>query len=121
MKTLILSLFLVFGATSCTTHRLISSLSISTTLEEDPLRIGSELTLEINAIDNDGIASVSINIEALNVSNIYRNINGKEWDYEQHFIIAPNTKSGTSEIIVTLIDTYGNTKIKATSLLVAHN
>ncbi|WP_299247327.1 hypothetical protein [uncultured Aquimarina sp.] len=66
--TLISALLLL---SACTTHKVISSLSIKTELEDKNV-----LLINIEAIDNDGISSVSINIDTFNYQVLFKETYG---------------------------------------------
>lgn len=118
MKAAIFQLTIFLLCCSCSTQHVISSLSISTSLDHEPLRTGDEFTVSVDAIDNDGIASVTLDIQAMNFHEIYNNIQGREWEFERIFTVPPDTKPGNYDIKLTVIDSNGDVQVKVNSIQV---
>lgn len=118
MKAIIFHLLIFLICCSCSTQHIISSLSISTTLNHEPLGTGDEFTVSVDAIDNDGIEYVTLDIRGMNFRETYNNIQGREWDYERTFTVPPDTKPGSHDIRLTLVDLNGDVKVKVNSIQV---
>jgi len=91
---------------SCTTHKVISSLLVTTELEDT-----NTLLVNIEAIDNDGISSVDINIDAFNYQALFEEIEGTHWNFERTFILSRSMETNPT-IEVSLTDAMGNQKTK---------
>ena len=112
MKHFTLVSFLLL-LSSCTTHKVISSLSVTTEVEDS-----NAILVNIEAIDNDGIASVDIKIDAFNYQALFKEIKGTDWNFERTFNLGSSTN--TNPIIeVTLTDANGNQKTKVKPVI--HN
>ena len=92
---------------SCTTHKVISSLSVTTELEEAT----NVILVNIEAIDNDGISAVDINIDAFDYQAIFDQIQGTHWAFERTFTLGHSTDTNPM-IEVTVTDAMGNQKTK---------
>lgn len=117
MKFVALAVVLLFTACSSKT---IHSIAIKTSIDEESgqTSIGDSFSLEVTAIDEDGIASVSLEIPALNVSELYQNILGKKWSIQQEFVINENATRGSSFITVIVKDNTGEEKEQSSILVI---
>lgn len=112
MKYLKISLFLVlaYGFTACHSNKVISAISIATSIDASQNNPASanDLQLDIEVKDADGIQSVSIAIPALNSVEVYDNIFKTQWDYTRTLHLDDSSLSGESFITVIVIDQEGN-------------
>jgi len=117
MKFVVLAIALLFTACSPKT---IHSISIKTSIDEesDQTSMGDSFSLEVTAIDEDGIESVSLEIPALNISELYQNISGNKWTKKQDFIIDEDATRGSSLITVIVKDKTGEEKEQSSTLVI---
>jgi len=117
IKLSALAIALLFTACS---QKTIHSISIKTSIEEEngQTNIGDSFSLDVTAIDEDGIESVSLEIPALNVSELYQDISGKKWSTQQDFKIGENAILGTSLITVVVTDKTGEEREQSSTLVI---
>lgn len=117
MKFAVLAIALFFTACSPNT---LHSIAIETSVdgENGQTSIGDSFSLEVTAIDEDGIESVSLEIPALNFSELYQNISGKKWSIQKDFVINENSTRGSSLITVIVKDKTGEEKEQSTTLVI---
>ena len=117
MKFAVFAIALLF--TACSSN-ITHSIAIKTSIDEESgqTSIGDSFSLEVTAIDEDGIESVSLEIPALNFSELYQNISGKKWSTQQDFIIDENATRGASLITVIVKDKTGEEKEQSTTLVI---
>jgi hypothetical protein len=114
-----LSLFILTLLFAACSKQTIQSLSITMSVEEDKTAIrGATFELEIDAVDDDVISQVDIQIPILNISEQFKNINQKEWEYRQSYLVDESTPTGTHEIEITITDANGLVNIKTLNLVV---
>ena len=98
----------------------ISSLSIKSSLENNPqsLAVGDSFELRVEARDDDGIDFVKIESPALELDFLYENIGKKEWKLTKEIEIKAGTASGELEIMVTMKDDTGEENVTSSFLRV---
>jgi len=117
MKFVVLAITLLFTACS---PNIIHSISIKTSIDEEngQTSVGDSFSLEVTAIDEDGISAVLLEIPALNFLELYQDISGKKWSMQQDFIINENAMGGASLITVIVKDKAGDEKEQSTTLVI---
>lgn len=108
---LIVSLIVCF---SCASRRSVSSLSI-TIEEEENISSTSVYIVQVKAVDNDGIQDIKISIPNLSIIETYSLKGKRKWEYERE-VVVDKKRDDSGFIIVYLIDTKGEEKIKKINL-----
>lgn len=111
---------LLLLGTSCSIPQTVSSISIETNVEheEGELKRGDSFELKVTAIDEDIIESVIVDILALEVHDIYDDIEKKKWETTQTYMLTEEVLSGTTEILVIIKDKKGEEKMETSSLTI---